>query len=128
MINYSTQTKDISYKPLWNEILIDGNLRSFIKLTSEIRSFADFMNLHRNSKYRILNVDWDNTFKILNIRKNQDYPTFEDMVTKIRRIKILFEEVRTIEKKKIDFSDIYEDWLCPICSLENETFNHLWLD
>ncbi|PKY62553.1 hypothetical protein RhiirA4_489185, partial [Rhizophagus irregularis] len=34
--------------------------------------------------------------------------------------------VRTLEKKKIDFPDIYDGWLCPICGLENETFNHIW--
>ncbi|CAB4445245.1 unnamed protein product [Rhizophagus irregularis] len=92
-INYSTQTKDINYKPLWNDILIDGNLRAFIKITSEIRSFASFINLHRNNKYRTLDVDWNNMFKMLNIRENQDFPTFEDMNLKLRKLKILFEEV-----------------------------------
>ncbi|CAB4446987.1 unnamed protein product [Rhizophagus irregularis] len=65
-------------------------------------------------------------FKMLNIRENQDFPTFEDMNLKLRKLKILFEEVRTLEKKKIDFPDIYDGWLCPICRLENETFNHIW--
>ena len=57
-------------------------------------------------------------------------PTNETSVSsskvKAQKVHLLIEEIPTIEQMKKSFLDLYEDWQCPICGLEDESFNHVW--
>ncbi|CAB4377442.1 unnamed protein product [Rhizophagus irregularis] len=40
-----------------------------------------------------------------------------------QKVHLLIEEIPTIEKSLFD---LYDGWMCPICGLQDETFNHVW--
>ncbi|GBB91693.1 hypothetical protein RclHR1_19050004 [Rhizophagus clarus] len=65
-INFIDTAPDIKVLPLWNNIIIETHLRKFIKMVSHIKGLEKFINLHRNTKYRKLEVDWTSTFECLN--------------------------------------------------------------
>ncbi len=43
------------------------------------------------------------------------------------KIKYLIEELPTVEHIKKRRPDLYDNWLCPRCNLQQESFNHIWL-
>ena len=48
--------------PVWKKIQISTHLRHFISDLSRNTGFERWFNLHRNTKYRKLEVDWYSTF------------------------------------------------------------------
>jgi hypothetical protein len=112
--------------PKWNNIYIEQNLRKFISLTSKVKGFEKFFNLNRNEKYRNLDVDWTTTFQLLHTDIESTSTDFTSSKIKEKKVKLLIEELSTIEQLKKSFMNIYENMLCPFCDEEEETFDHVW--
>jgi hypothetical protein len=85
-----------------------------------------FLNLHRNTKYRRLDVDWTSTFHCLNSDIQNNETSISSSKTKAQKVHLLIEEIPTIEQMKKSFLELYDDWKCPACGLDDETFNHVW--
>ncbi|CAB4389792.1 unnamed protein product [Rhizophagus irregularis] len=45
---------------------------------------------------------------------------------KAQKVYLLIEEIPTIEQMKKSLLDLYDGWMCPICGLQEESFNHVW--
>src|SRR5262249_29610496 len=43
------------------------------------------------------------------------------------KIKFMIEELLMIKQMKKSLLAIYENWMCPICGITEETFEHIWL-
>ncbi|CAB4424258.1 unnamed protein product [Rhizophagus irregularis] len=110
----------------WNGILIENKLRSFLKNICNYKGLEKFINLNRNSKYRQLDVDWTSTFSCLNCDINNNETSVSSSKTKAQKVHLLIEEIPTIEQMKKSLLDLYDGWMCPICGLHEETFNHVW--
>ncbi len=113
--------------PKWNGIRIDQKLQRFLTIKSDITGFESFYNLHRNSKYRNLEIDWNLTFLALQSDSSTTKTNFASSNRKALKVRFLIEEILTIEQLKKSFYDIYKDWKCQICGIENEDFDHVWL-
>ncbi|PKY60431.1 hypothetical protein RhiirA4_484123, partial [Rhizophagus irregularis] len=115
--------------PCWNGILIENKLRSFLKNICNYRGLERFINLNRNYKYRQLEVDWTSTFICLNCdinNINNNETSVSSSKTKAQKVHLLIEEIPTIEQMKKSLLNLYDEWMCPICGLHDETFNHVW--
>ncbi|PKY57155.1 hypothetical protein RhiirA4_478020 [Rhizophagus irregularis] len=117
---------NIHYTSKWNNIKIKQASRKFISQTSKVRGFEEFFNLARNVKYRRTNVNWKLTFENLSGDELSNITTFKSSRHKAQKIKFLMEELPTIEQMKKSLPDIYNNWLCPVCSDVAEDFNHIW--
>ncbi|PKY49765.1 hypothetical protein RhiirA4_528503 [Rhizophagus irregularis] len=118
--------KNIHYTLKWNNIEVEQSPRKFISQTSKVKGFEEFFNLARNVKYRRTNVDWKSTFEVLSGDELSNVTTFKSSRRKAEKIKFLMEELPTIEQMKKSLPDIYDNWLCPVCSNVIEDFNHIW--
>ncbi|CAB5157493.1 unnamed protein product [Rhizophagus irregularis] len=118
--------KNIHYTLNWNDIEVEQSPRKFIFQTSKVRGFEEFFNLARNIKYRRTNIDWKSTFEVLSGDDPSTITTFKSSRKKTEKIKFLMEELPTIEQMKKSLLDIYDNWLCPVCSDVIEDFNHIW--
>jgi hypothetical protein len=92
--------ESLRWIPKWNNIPIDMNLRKFVTLMTNVNNLESFLNLNRNSKYRRLNVNWEITFNNLNSSEDYFYTTFAESKFKRQKIKLLIEELSTIEQLK----------------------------
>ncbi|EXX62379.1 hypothetical protein RirG_162320 [Rhizophagus irregularis DAOM 197198w] len=119
--------KNIHYTLNWNNIEVEQSPRKFISQASKVKGFEEFFNLARNVKYRRTNIDWKSTFEVLSDDDPSNITTFKSSRRKAEKIKFLMEKLPTIEQIKKSLLDIYDNWLCPICSDVIEDFNHIWL-
>ncbi|PKC59036.1 hypothetical protein RhiirA1_400242 [Rhizophagus irregularis] len=119
--------KNIHYTLNWNNIEVEQSPRKFISQASKVKGFEEFFNLARNVKYRRTNIDWKSTFEVLSDDDPSNITTFKSSRRKAEKIKFLMEKLPTIEQMKKSLLDIYDNWLCPICSDVIEDFNHIWL-
>ncbi|GES83285.1 hypothetical protein GLOIN_2v1777499 [Rhizophagus clarus] len=110
----------------WNGITIENKLRRFIRTTTTYKGLKNFINLRRNTKYRKLEVDWTSTFQCLNCDIQHNKTSMSSSKIKAQKVHLLIEEIPTIKQMKKSFLEIYDDWKCPSCGLEDETFNHVW--
>ncbi|PKY55882.1 hypothetical protein RhiirA4_427852 [Rhizophagus irregularis] len=113
----------------WNETIIETNIRRFIRLITRTKGLEKFLNLNRNDKYRMLEIDWHVTFEYLNV--NEEFETYfktNAHSSKQKRMKVqrLIEEMPTIEQMKKSSYDLYYDLPCPCCNKKEETFDHVW--
>jgi hypothetical protein len=113
--------------PVWKKIQLSTHLRHFISDLSRNTGFEKWFNLHRNSKYRKLEVDWHSTFKALDNDEPSSSTSFLASSKKKSRVKYLIEELPTIEHMKKRRPDLYNNWLCPNCNSQQEYFSHVWL-
>jgi exonuclease III len=118
--------RSLNWVPTWNNIVIEKNLRKFITLTTNVANLEKFLNLNRNAKYRTLNVDWESTFNNLNNEESFFETSFESSKFKRNKVRILIEELPTMEKMKQSFYSLYKHRKCPLCQIEDESFNHVW--
>jgi hypothetical protein len=113
--------------PLWNGIRIENGLRAFITKLSRVFGFERWINLNRNRKYQFIDIDWKATFNLLN-DVNITYETnYTYSSRKRNRLKLLLEEIPTIQHMIKRRPDLYKNWKCPMCNKEKETFNHVFL-
>ncbi|GBB86408.1 hypothetical protein RclHR1_12850001, partial [Rhizophagus clarus] len=112
--------------PQWNGITIENRLRRFIRTTATYKGLENFINLRKNTKYRKLEVDWTSTFQCLNCNIQNNETLMSSSKIKAQKVHLLIEEIPTIEQMKKSFLEIYDDWKCPSCGIEDETFNHVW--
>ncbi|PKY36958.1 hypothetical protein RhiirB3_460864 [Rhizophagus irregularis] len=112
--------------PCWNGIIIENKLRSFLKIICNYKGLEKFLNLNRNSKYCTLEVDWTSTFSCLNCDINNNKTSVSSSKMKAQKVHFLIEEIPTIEQMKKSLLDLYDGWICSICGLHDETFNHIW--
>ncbi|GBC05218.1 hypothetical protein RclHR1_00610030 [Rhizophagus clarus] len=125
-INFTNTAPSIKVLSLWNDIIIETHLRKFIKMVSQIKGLEKFINLHRNAKYRKLEVDWTSAFECFNCDiANNETSMFSSKV-KAHKVHLLIEEIPIIEQMKKSFLEIYDRWKCSSCGLEDETFDHVW--
>ncbi|RIA79941.1 hypothetical protein C1645_839603 [Glomus cerebriforme] len=126
-----------SILPKWNDILIDTHLQKFLTQISNCKNFESFINLHRNSKYRthISDINWEATFQYFDSDSESKLITnFSSSYRKSHKIKILIEELPTIEHMKKACPDLFNNWFCPLCSnnilnnnnSQKETFSHIF--
>jgi ribonuclease HI len=113
--------------PVWKNIRISTHLRHFIADISRNDGFEKWFNLHRNSKYRRLQIDWHSTFSALDNDEDSSSTSFQASSVKRSKIKYLIEELPTVEHIKKRRPDLYDNWLCPRCNSVQESFNHVWL-
>ena len=125
LINIGQQ--QISVIPKWRNITIDQHLRHFITSVSRSKGFEKWFNLFRNTKYRSQYIDWDATFFLLNSDNDKLHTSFTSSRRKVRKLKLLIEEILTVEHVKKRLPEIYKDWYCPRCNIDRETFQHVWL-
>ncbi|GES75128.1 ribonuclease H-like domain-containing protein [Rhizophagus clarus] len=111
--------------PQWNGITIENKLRRFIRTTTTYKGLENFINLRRNTKYRKLEVDWTSTFQCLNCDIQNNETSMSSLKIKVQKVHLLIEEIPTIKQIKKSFLEIYDNWKCPSCGLEDETFNHV---
>ena len=111
--------------PKFMNTVITTHVRKFVKALTVMEGFFEFYNLRRNAKYKHLDIDWISTFDYLNADSLTNSTTFSASNLKSRRVKLMMEELPTIEYLKHCKPSIYGDWTC-ICCDEEETFNHLW--
>src|SRR5207244_8916769 len=95
-------------------------------LKSNFSGFEEFYNLNRNGKYRITEIHWESTFKVLNGDIENNSTNFESSKKKAMKVKFLIEELSTINQMKKSFLLLYEHWLCQLCGKEEEHFDHIW--
>ncbi len=122
----NTDLYNIDIIPKWKNIRIDQKLRRFLTLKSNFSGFEEFYNLNRNGKYRITEIHWESTFKILNGDIENNSTNFESSNKKAMKVKFLIEELSTINQMKKSFLSLYENWLCQFCGKEEEHFDHIW--
>ena len=72
-----------------------------------------------------MSVDWSSTFTILNDVSDKGTSMLSHH-RKARKIKLMLEELPTIEHLKYSFLEVYDGWKCPCCGLDDETFDHVW--
>ncbi|PKY60404.1 hypothetical protein RhiirA4_484066 [Rhizophagus irregularis] len=112
--------------PCWNGIVIENRLRAFIKTLCNFKGLEKFINLNRNYKYRRLEVDWTSTFQCLNGDIVNNETSISSSKTKAQKVHLLIEEIPTIEQMKKSLFDLYDGWKCPMCGMDDETFDHVW--
>src|ERR1043165_8907531 len=127
LIVNASQFDTMNVLPKWKKFNIETNFRKFIAQLSCNTGFEEWFNLNRNTKYRDLNVDWQSTFYILNDDETTSTTSFASSWRKKSRVKYLIEELPTVKHVKKRRPDLYQNWLCPLCDLSKETFNHVWL-
>ncbi|GBB87698.1 hypothetical protein RclHR1_01420001 [Rhizophagus clarus] len=117
----------IKYNISWKAILIEENLRRFIRKINYITNTESFINLNRNGKYRHLSVDWQLTFMIIQGCDRTYVTSYKQSVMKHKKIRYIIEELPTVEKMKTINNVIFKDWKCALCETDDETFDHVWL-
>ena len=126
-LNIRSQMSDrIRFVPCWRNVVIEKNLRKFLRMTSNVSELENFLNLNRNAKYRINDIDTELTFKLIKGKEKALITNNEDHKLRRKKMKLLIEEVSCIEQVKKSLFAIYKDRLCPYCNTEKETFNHIW--
>ncbi|GBC01910.1 hypothetical protein RclHR1_43800001 [Rhizophagus clarus] len=95
-------------------------------MVSHIKGLKKFINLHRNTKYQKLEVNWTSTFECLNCDIANNETSISSSKVKAHKVHLLIEEIPIIEQMKKSFLDLYDRWKCPSCGLEDETFDHVW--
>jgi ribonuclease HI len=127
LVKYNTE--QYKFPVLWNNYVVEMNLRRFIRLLTRIQGLEKFFNLNRNWRYRILDVKWEIVFAYIGFQIEGD-TTFktDNFICKQKRMKIqrLIEEIPTIEQMKKSSYDIYRNFRCVFCHKKKETFNHVW--
>src|SRR5688572_1076428 len=105
---------------------IERDLRGFIKEICHVNRFTQFLSLNRNRKYLKTNIDWSNTCTIIYGSESSNVTSFASSFHRSKRVKILLEELPTIEFYKAVKPDVYDStWNCLYCNT-NESFHHLW--
>jgi Leucine-rich repeat (LRR) protein len=97
----------LQYLPCWHGIPIENHLRHFITNISRNIGFESFLNLSRNQKYRTLHINWSLTFQHLDDDADHQSTSFTFSRKKAHRIKLLTEELPTIEQLKKRRYDLY---------------------
>jgi hypothetical protein len=124
-INYQN-IETIKWIPTWNNIVVEQNIRKFVTLTTNVKNLETFLNLNRNAKYRNLYIDWEMTFKNLECGESYFSTSFAESKFKRQKVKLLVEELSTIEQMKKSYYSLYKRRKCVYCNQEDETFNHIW--
>jgi hypothetical protein len=55
------------------------------------------------------------------------FTDFKETKLKRKKIKLLIEEIPHIHQLRKGFYSLYKARKCPMCSIEEETFNHIWI-
>jgi hypothetical protein len=110
----------------FKHIEIEDHLRGFIKTITNVNRFSQFLALNRNSKYRKSDIDWPISCSIIKGIEASNTTSFNYSYHRSKHMKLLLEELPTIEFYKATKPDLYKDsWNCLYCNT-TETFNHLW--
>ncbi|CAB5369186.1 unnamed protein product [Rhizophagus irregularis] len=122
-------TEQYKFPIMWNNYIIEMNLRRFIRLLTRTQGLEKFLNLNRNWRYRLLDVKWEIVFSYINkqVIGETTYKT-DKFICKQKRMKIqrLIEEIPTIELMKKSSYEIYQDFKCVFCYKKKEDFHHVW--
>jgi ribonuclease HI len=112
--------------PLYKGIEIEVNLRRFLKDITSAKEIVTFLQQKRMLKYNVHRIDWMNTMNIINDDEASTSTSFKSSYVKSKKVKLLIEELPTLDFLKTTKPSIYDDsWNCPYCN-NNETFLHVW--
>ena len=122
-------TKGLTYKPLWQNTLIEIPIRNFVKKITNtiykaewtfVRSKAD--RIHQS---RVKDKDWK-IFRSLLVKLNKERSrTILEDQRRSFLIKSINRALPTLEKRKVQRPDLYVSGLCIKCKEEEESFEHL---
>jgi len=117
----------ITYIPKWNNIVIEGHLRKFLKLCSNVRNLENFLNQNRNHKLRSQDIHIRFTFDLIKNDLSLIQTNLQDNKYRRRAIQLLIQEIPTIEQVKKCLPTLYNNRNCPYCEDNKEDFNHVFL-
>jgi hypothetical protein len=118
--------QQIIHFPCWKGQYIEMNLRKFITSISRNRGFEEFINLYRNRKYKDFSISWEATFYGISDEEDQSETSFYASNKKAHRLKLMLNELPTIEHLKKKRPDLYDLWNCPMCKDQPETWDHVF--
>ncbi|PKY35065.1 hypothetical protein RhiirB3_455403 [Rhizophagus irregularis] len=84
-----------------------------INVNYNVRNFEQFLNLHRNAKYRKNQIDWYITFEYLKEKESALVTSLWTSKRRRKKMQKLIEEIPTIEHCKKSLFDLFKDWKCP---------------
>ncbi|PKY54977.1 hypothetical protein RhiirA4_474122 [Rhizophagus irregularis] len=116
----------------WNYIPIEGSLRSWFKELSFNSMKIDIMLLYYikdcfiKSSERNIMIDWSTSFKLINneVTTSKNITNRDDATTGSFRVKNFCQHTKCYEREKYE---VFDKNKCPRCSLEEETWEHLWI-
>src|SRR5579871_5588494 len=116
----------IKYFPLWKGYIVEQNLQKFITNISRNRGFEHFINLQRNHKYKDLSIAWEAIFFSLADDEDKLVTSIYASSRKAHRIKLMLNELPTIQQMIKRRPDLYDGWNCPMCKQDKETWEHIF--
>jgi ribonuclease HI len=126
-IEFNYQQNTSCYTTIfWRNKPIQLKTRKFIKFLHDCKHFEEFLHLNRFQKYLQHNINWTITWSILQDNEEVTNTSFKATFKKAHKLKLMFEELPTLQKMKIYCPDLYQDWRCPFCQDYEETFQHIW--
>jgi ribonuclease HI len=121
----------IQTTPIWNGITIDIAPRNFIKEINKIIILKEWTTQHRiNNLFSSQiqdhnNYGWKQFWN--NLKKNNNKTSFKDNHKRSFLIKLIHNELPTLDRLAIRRPDLYNDFKkCTICLEENESREHLF--
>src|ERR1043166_1404720 len=105
--------------------MIEYNPRTFITNLARDRGLETWENLNHNKKYRN-KIDWIFTFRNFNDDINTTETSFKSLNKKGHKLKLLLEELPTVNRMRLLQHDLYKDLKCPHCNNDDESFNHIF--
>jgi exonuclease III/ribonuclease HI len=122
-----------SFSLIWEDIIVDFPIRSFIKETCQAKHFDEYLSASRNKKVKKLtqqgSINWTVTKLLIQYHDSPVNSTsFDKSSMKSFKVKCLSEELPTMVILKKRRPDLYNNhsWTCCNCR-EEEDFSHLWL-
>ena len=118
------------YNIAWYNIKVKMGARKFTKLLNQTRRSLESENLKRIAK--LSNIDKKISYKILNANRDntstgRQYLTFKENRRKAFKFKLMINELPTLEKLKMRYSDLYKkDLDCIRCNKKKEILSHIW--
>src|SRR6266498_1390740 len=116
----------LTYFPILSNVIVQQPLRPMRNIL-EYRRHLLWLDLHRNHKYRLLDVDWQSTYFYFNDEEDKSVTGFTTSSFKAHKIKFLIEEIPTRQQMKKSNPDLFDGCNCPMCGNADESFNHVWM-
>jgi len=111
---------------MYNSTAIMTPLRPFLKHITQAQGFHKFIILRRNTKYRYLNIAWLLVSRHIQGDSPHLSTDFHSSYYKAKRIKLLLEELPTVQFLQHTSSHLYDATRgCVWCSAV-ESFEHIW--
>ena len=132
-IDYQHARHPIPFQPLYFDLPIDKNVRSYVGDLQQAELFNRFLLMARSVIIGSLTaqnaIDWSSTWSVFTPPGSQLVTSFKNHHTKAFRLKLMFDTLPVLEHLKQRRPDLYSANLtCPLCNAPQayESMNHLW--